>query len=81
MKQVLIGLLACGLMSGAEKEKRATVVGTSAAADAAIGAAVAKENRVKGAIIGGAVGGAAGMLIDHLMNRKKAPAPQPAEAR
>ena len=81
MKQVLIVLLACGLAFGAEKEKRATVVGTAAAAGAAIGAAVAKENRVKGAIIGGAVGGAAGMLIDHIMNKKKTAAPQPAEAK
>jgi uncharacterized membrane protein YccC len=81
VKQVLIALLACGLAFGAEKEKRATVVGTAAAAGAAIGAAVAKENRVKGAIIGGAVGGAAGMLIDHLMSKRKAAAPQPAEAK
>lgn len=82
MKQLLIPVLACGLLFGGEKEKRATVVGTAAAAGAAIGAAVTKENRVKGAMIGGAIGGAAGLLIDHWMHRKRPPtATQPSEAR
>jgi len=53
-----------------EPEKRAAVMGTAAAAGAAIGAAIAKDNRAKGAIVGAAVGGLAGLIIDQIMKKK-----------
>lgn len=74
-------------------EKRAAVMGTAAAAGAAIGAAMSKDNRAKGAIVGAAVGGLAGLIIDQILKKKEqesapaAPAPEtqkllePAESR
>ena len=59
-------------------EKRAAIMGTAAAAGAAIGAAVSKDNRAKGAILGAAVGGLAGLIFDQIMKKKDAEAAAPA---